>query len=388
VSSFSAERQLILLSAGIEARRRGQRGLAADLARQTDWARLAESLERRRLLPTLGPRIVEMVGEVADRDFVDRVAEAVELCRRQGAFLQLISARLSDRLAAAGIRSFPLKGADLGELLYGDPGRRLASDIDLLVSAADLQRAVQIVRDLGYRAPADHVDEAGLPLLHFALAHEREELPPTELHWRIHWYEDSFAGERLLPPADAGAGWRRPAPVDEGAALLLFYARDGFVDLRLATDIGAWWDLYGDGLDPAPFGELLRLYPALRRPLLAAGAAAEAVIGLPSGRLFGESTKVGIRGRMAARLANPNPGPRTRLSQINAHQALVDALLMPGGGGRAFRRRQLLLPSEVLNERAEKLGLSPRSQLSHAVRTATRLGYAATRLRRAPETVC
>ncbi len=49
-----------------------------------------------------------------------------------------------------------------------------------------------------------------------------------ELHWRVHWYERSFAHERLLPPTpdDPPQNWR-PAPADELAALLLFYAGMG-----------------------------------------------------------------------------------------------------------------------------------------------------------------
>src|SRR5205814_8803590 len=100
------------------------------------------------------------------------------------------------------------------------------------VAPEHLKRAVEVVRELGYARPTDYVDSSGLPLLHFALVHERDELPPVELHWRIHWYETRFARERLLAP-DGAPDWR-PAPVDELAALLLFYARDGFTGLRQA----------------------------------------------------------------------------------------------------------------------------------------------------------
>lgn len=52
------------------------------------------------------------------------------------------------------------------------------------------------------------------------LVHERGELPLVELHWRMHWYEQDFARERLLPPAEDPMGDWRPAPVDELATLL------------------------------------------------------------------------------------------------------------------------------------------------------------------------
>ena len=94
-----------------------------------------------------------------------------------------------------------MKGPLLAEAIYGDPGRRLSSDIDLLVAPEQLRSAVEVVRRLGYAAPTDYVQDSGLPLLHFGLVHERRELPPVELHWRVHWYERDFARERLLPPA-------------------------------------------------------------------------------------------------------------------------------------------------------------------------------------------
>ena len=105
--------------------------------------------------------------------------------------------------------------------------------------------------------PTDYVQDSGLPLLHFVLVHERGELPPVELHWRVHWYEQRFARERLLPPTAGQEGQWRPAPADELTSLLLFYARDGFIDLRLATDLGAWWDVHGPDLDPGALDEVL-----------------------------------------------------------------------------------------------------------------------------------
>jgi hypothetical protein len=171
------------------------------------------------------------------------------------------------------------------------------------------------------------------------------------------------------------------------AALLLFYARDGFVDLRLATDIGAWWDAHGAEMRAEDLTRLLCTYPSLQRPLLAAAVSAERGVGLPSALTFEGAPTLDIRGRMAARLADPNPNPRSRPSQFHATMGLVDGLLMPKGELREFIRRQVLLPRAVLDERAQKLERTPRSQASHGARTLARIGLAATRLARAPEAV-
>jgi Uncharacterised nucleotidyltransferase len=361
--SYQAERQVILLSAGMAARRQSMREQARQLLLEVEWPRLAETLRRRRLLTVLGPRIVELAEEgsvsggfaetrESARDtFAKAVEQALEAGRRRGTLLQLVSLRIVAMLADAGIRCAPLKGPLLGEAIYGDPGRRLSGDIDLLVAPEQLQAAVEVVRELGYGAPTDYVQECGLPLLHFVLTHERGELPPVELHWRVHWYERAFACERLLAPVgDVADDWR-PAPADELAALLLFYARDGFVGLRLATDLGAWWDVHGADLPAGALVELLGAYPALARVIPSAVCAAEKVVGLPAERIIGSARKLSLRELVAVRLANPNP--RSSQSQLYADMGLVDGLLAPAGGFGAFVRRQLLPAPEVLDQQAE-----------------------------------
>lgn len=391
-TSSPAERRVILLSAGTVARRRAMSGHVERLMGQVNWARLAETLRWRRLLPTLGPRIIALAGGRVGDDFAAVVQEAIEAGRRHGAFLQMVSWRVMSKLAEAGICATPLKGPLLGEAIYGDPGRRLSSDIDLLVAPERLHAAVEVVRGLGYDAPADHVERDGLPLLHFVLLHERGELPPVELHWRIHWYERSFARERLLAPTiDDPPGVWRPAPVDELAALLLFYARDGFIDLRLAADLSAWWDAFGSDLQPGALDRLLDIYPALAPALAVSASVAERVVGLPASQVIGVMPRLRLRDRVAARLANPNP--RTSSSQLYADRGLIDGLLMPGGDLAAFVRRQVLLPREILDERARHAPDRLRSRLSHAGRLLVRCGVLGrygltmTRLVRAQETL-
>jgi hypothetical protein len=381
-----AERQLILISAGTAARRRAMGERAERLTAQVDWQRLAESLRVRKLLPTLGPRIVELAQGHASAEFAAVVEQATASARRHGGFLQLVSLRAIAMLADAGVRSAALKGPLLGEAIYGDPGRRPSSDIDLLVSPEQLQRAVEVMRELGYGAPADHIYEDGLPLLHFMLVHERGELPPVELHWRVHWYEGSFACERLLAPAvHPPQGWR-PRPADELAALLLFYARDGFVGLRLASDLGAWWDVYGAELPPRALDELLRAYPAFSRVIPAAVEVAERLVGLPAARIIGEMPTRGLRGRMAVRLANPNPSSSG--AQLYADMGLIDGLLMPRGDFGAFLRRQVLPPPEVLEQQARQAARQrARSSAGRGAGVLARYGLAMAHLMRAPETL-
>jgi Uncharacterised nucleotidyltransferase len=381
-----AEQQLILLSAATAHRRHAMAHRAHRLTAEVDWQRLAGRLYLRRLLPTLGPRIVEFAQGEASDEFVAKVDQAIATGRRHGAFLQLVSLRAVSMLADAGIRSSALKGPLMGEAIYGDPGRRPSNDIDLLVPPQQLQAAVEVIRGLGYGPPGDYVDERGLPLLHLMLLHERQELPPVEIHWRVHWYEDSFASNRLLPPMPDPQGKWRPAPPNELAALLLFYARDGFIDLRLASDLAAWWDVHGPHLPPAPLDPLLLSYPALVHVLPAAVRVAERTVGLPAERIIAHMPSLGVRERMAVRLANPNP--HSSSAQLYADIGLIDGLLMPRGDFRAFVRRQLLPPPEVLDQHARHAARRrARSPLARGAGVLARYGLTITRLLRAPETL-
>jgi hypothetical protein len=382
-----AERQLILLSAGTAARRRAMHEQAVRLMADVNWSRLGQTLRWRKLLPALGPRILELAGDRASEDFAATVEQALEAGRRQGVFLQLTSLRVMNLLANAGIRCTPLKGPLMGEAIYGDPGRRLSSDIDLLVASEQLQPAVEVVRGLSYEAPADYVDQHGLPLLHFALAHKGRELPSVEIHWRIHWYERNFSRERLLcPTVDSPSTWR-PARADELAALLLFYARDGFVDLRLASDLSAWWDAFGAELRVDALDEVIRAYPAFARVIPVAAKVAERLVGLPATQIISDMPKLGLRERMAMRLADPNP--RASQHQLFADTGLIDGLLAPPGGFGAFIRRKVVLPREILEENARREDAQRvKSTLGYSLRILVRFGLALIQAARGPEKLC
>ncbi len=385
MSLSRSERRLVLLSAGTTVRRQSMRHQAPVLTKDIDWRRLSRVLLQRKLLPTLGPRILDLAEDRASDDFCATVERSVESARRHSAFLALVSARVISALADAGINSTPLKGPMLGERIYGDPGRRLSSDIDLLVPSDQLRAAADVVIELGYAAPTDYLEHGELPLLHFALPHQRDELPPVELHWRVHWYERRFASEHLLPRAgDQTSDWR-PSPASELVALLLFYARDGFVDLRLAADLGAWWDVYGSEVEPGAIAQLRSSYPELARVIRVATKAAERTVGLPATRILGE-TELGLRERIAVRLANPNP--QTSASQLYAEMGVIDGLLMPRGEFGSFVRRNVLLPREVLDDldrRAPKR--RARSSLGRGAGVIGRYGLTMTRLMKPPETL-
>ena len=379
-----AERRLILLSAATRETRLANGACAQRLAGEVRWARLAETLRVRRLLPTLGPRLLELAGHLPGEGFAEAVRGSLEATRRQAAMLELVCGHVSDALTEAGIASSPLKGPMLATAIYGDIGRRVSSDLDVLVAPGELHGAVEVVRRLGYRKPRDWIDKDGLPSMHFALSHGEGLWPAIELHWRVHWYERRFASERLLPARPGALGSWRPHSTDELAMMLLLYAREGFVDLRLAADLATWWDSFGPGVEATGMRQILEIYPALAPAIVTAALVAERTVALPASEILGERPALGVRERIAMRLANPNP--QARRSQLHAEMGLVDGLLMPASDVRAFARRQLLLPREVFDELAESTpGWRSKSPLRHCAHVLVRFGLGLARLWRRPE---
>ena len=154
-------------------------------------------------------------------------------------------------------------------------------------------------------------------------------------------------------------------PTDALIALLLFYARDGLCGLRQAADLAAWWDRFGDKVSSSGLDDTLCSYPQLRPAVVAAARVAERTIGLPSRRLLPHDGELGLRGRIAAALANPRPYATPQ--QLYAEIGLIDGLLTPRGGVRAFLRRQVVPPREVIRDHADRV---------QGARITSRAGYA------------
>ena len=256
--------------------------------------------------------------------------------------------------AERGIPVVPLKGPVLAEVLYDDVGARPSSDIDLLLPADKLSEAADVLVQLGWQPEPDLRPGSPLPLLHYVLTHPH--LPPIELHWRVHWYEDAFSQDALARAEMTDEGWSRLEGRDELTALLLYFARDGFVGLRQAADIAAWWDRYG--ADCARLDDVILRYPALGPALTAAVTAAERSTGLPAASVLGSPPRHTPGTRLGCLLANPwASGEHT---QIDAEASLVDGLLTPPRDVGAFVTRQVLPPAELLRHRRSLAGASYR----------------------------
>lgn len=101
-------------------------------------------------------------------------------------------------LEAVSLQAAALKGPILGERLYPDPRMRSSADLDLLVSSGDLDRAVNALKTIGYRAEKES-QARFLRKHHYHIILSRSCPPVIELHFRL---SDGFGvdvgGEEFL----------------------------------------------------------------------------------------------------------------------------------------------------------------------------------------------
>lgn len=330
-----AERRLTQLLSGTSAHQQATAGEVRALVDEVDMTKLVALLKRLNMLVLIGGRVLALgVGELPE---LEREVESHRATAHEwGVITEFTALDVLDSLEHVGIRAMPLKGSSLARQLYGDVAARTSRDIDILVAADDLPRAVTVVQDLGWRWRSNISRPGGLPLLHETLVHSS--LPRIELHWRLHWYERRFAAEALARAERCAVGEPlRMQPLDGLIALMLFYARDGFTGLRFPADAATWWDVRCAGsVQPASIDAVAERYPELAAPVRTASRLLAELVGVPTPR---PTEALPFRWRVAAGLGTPfKEGGR---QQAEANAGLADVLLTPPGAARDAMGRVL-----------------------------------------------
>jgi hypothetical protein len=197
------------------------RDVSAEELAGADWPRVLEESRRHHVAAALATRL-RASGHDAAVPAAVRDALAEEYQRgRIGALVWQRALRLVlPALAAAGIRVVPFKGAALAFLVYGDPAARSMSDLDLWLDAADMDRACDLLQDLGFEAFEDPErprafqarSEGEIPL-----RGKRVGVPLVELHWGLfpgEWVGRTTAVDRAAVRARCRPGELFGHPVD------------------------------------------------------------------------------------------------------------------------------------------------------------------------------
>jgi len=173
------------------ARPPGASPVPVHLDRSIDWERFHAAAEYHAVVP-LAHRVLRddslhAVPEAA----VARLWQRVIVNTKRNCSLTRRLGELVAALAGEGIRALPYKGPLLALNAYGNVARRQFTDLDILVSPADVARCREVLTRRGYTAVSD--EEALNP----GHLHRHRELQlmdepagvRVELHWRVapHW---------------------------------------------------------------------------------------------------------------------------------------------------------------------------------------------------------
>jgi hypothetical protein len=215
----------------------GDADALAELAARPDLEPLVVA---NRIAPGLAIRATELGADGPQlATWTEHMRAAAVMRLQLGAAMR----NLADTLATASIAWTPLKGMGLDPRIYPHPEERITTDIDALVSPADLDRAVAALVATGWhnlvttdRQRAYTLDEGYNCKLAFAGV-------SLELHFRL-WggVTERFAAdifERTTPAPELGATARRITPAD---AYLV--AAVHVWQTPPPRYLALWWDLH------------------------------------------------------------------------------------------------------------------------------------------------
>lgn len=246
-----------------------------------DWPRFV-TLARRHRVEGIAWKALQDAGVVPaiPADAAAALSGAAGGILRQNLLIAGESVQLSRLLDRASVPHMFVKGVTLGQLAYGDIGRKAGWDIDLLIDPADLDDAAAVLRDRGYRldTPDPHLAAGKLSVWH---------LYSKESVWRnaagTLWVElhTALTDNPLLLP---GIGVRSPAravEVSPGLALPTLAGDELFAYLCVHGASSAWFRLKWIAdlaalIGAEPPAEVERLY----RRAVALGAGRAAALGL------------------------------------------------------------------------------------------------------------
>ena len=233
-----AERRLLLAALAPPGAQGAVDRVRSAAAEVRDWPALLRLAGRHEVLALLHR---SLAAAAADRLPPGILALLEDRSRRQSALGRRAWDELTELLALfrdAGIPAMPLKGPVLSRLLYGDWGARVSHDLDFLVRAEDVPRALSTIEAAGYAEPLharlSPARSAAMRALYGELAYTRPERLTIEPHW-------SLAQSTQAIDLDYDAMWRRARRVElEGIELTVPEPQDLFLVLVVHGSKEVW----------------------------------------------------------------------------------------------------------------------------------------------------
>ena len=248
---FSRAFELLLTCCSVNREESYPRELAEHVDGGVDWSQVLRLAERHGVGPLLYQSVRDLPGNVPPAILEDLRGRYESNARRNLKFTAELF-RILDALDAHRIAAIPYKGPVLAESVYGDLALRSFSDLDILISPSDVQRAKAIVEELGY---APNLSLTGAEeRLYLATGYEYSFDGPAgpnllEIQWGIvpRFYAIDFdCGQLFARAVSANAGGRAVRalrPEDLLLTLCVHAAKHAWIRLCWLRDIAGLVEL-------------------------------------------------------------------------------------------------------------------------------------------------
>lgn len=113
--------------------------------------------------------------------FQTKLRELYQVVLYRNMFIKSQTDQLLERFEMMGLEVMPIKGVYFAEKYFGHIGARGTSDIDILVRRIDVNKAIGIVKSMGFEIEAEEIPE------HFHSSFGRTDPAPlsVEIHWNL-----------------------------------------------------------------------------------------------------------------------------------------------------------------------------------------------------------
>ncbi len=247
--------------------------IAADriraLAELVDWHELTRLALRHAVAPLVFRMLARVAGDLMPADMAEAARQhcdrhAVANVEKSNELIRTLRA-----LRDAGIEAVPFKGPVLAATAYGEIGLRSFRDLDFLVHEEDTERALEVLRAIGYRSEVNRFTPAqaraerrysGQDLMI-----QRDSRIAIEPHW-------AFGPRTWALDLDYAGLWRRLRRRNfRGAEILMLSPEDTLLLLAIHGSKEQWVRLQWI----CDVAEALRRFPKLDWSMLIARARAE-----------------------------------------------------------------------------------------------------------------
>ncbi|UZT82599.1 nucleotidyltransferase family protein [Caproicibacterium sp. BJN0003] len=198
---FSPELQLLCLCSQKSVYSEDRKAIAELTDQPFDWERFCRLVKKHRVYPYVYKNLTAIEGIHKDEQALTYLKQLCTMNMMNSLNLTKELCRVASAFESQGVRMISLKGPALAMSIYHSVSSRVSRDLDVLVNQKELDKAVDILLDLGYVLDKSLAELTPKQLAYYKKrAHHLGYISngtTLELHWRFETSYDRFDFDRV-----------------------------------------------------------------------------------------------------------------------------------------------------------------------------------------------